>query len=110
MVSSNKERGAPKRAQRYKGMEMRIDNAIITEAFQNEMVRMVELLCEPHLQGVAKVIEAKFSYTGSGMLRAMILTSMTFTEAFPLVDFLDKETEAAEVVAKMIKEQVLKNS
>ena len=104
MVSSNKERGAPKRAQRYKGMEMRINEATITNAYLFEMERLVEWLCTPDGKNIAEIIEAKFSYTGSGMLRAMILANMSYADGFPLSDFLAKETKAAEVVARMIKE------
>lgn len=109
MVSSNKERGAPKRAQRYKVMNMNINEAVITGIFQSEIERLVEFLCEPGYEGVAQIIQTKLSPIGSGMLRTILFTSEDFVKAFALVDFLDKEAKAAEVVAKMIREEVLKN-
>lgn len=90
---------------------MTMNEATITKAFQHTMTTMVEYLCEHH-EGLAKVVEEKFSNTGASMLRMMILTSEDFnaTEAVSLAHFLDKETEAAEVVVKMIREEISKNS
>ncbi len=112
MVSSNKERGAPKRAQRYKGMNMIINEAVITKSYLTELRRMTEWLCDIDFPGVVQAIERQFGSGNCGMLKAVMyeggVTLSDHIESYDLVKFVSKEAEASKEVAKMIKDIIKK--